>query len=211
MQREGVRRSFALIPGRAASLHMHGTLTKRRLGRLMEQLGVGDEEWLKGVDAWGAAILAACLPGPRLRRGARAIGANLTTNGVAVAFSLSRRATPAEAEASDVAAATRRRDGARVRPRLARSPATQFEKQGCPVAGVKTLTLVSVDPGVGTVLTAVSSGPTAAGWAPRHRVWAMRLARAWLVAAEALLRAALAVGAIVTGEARLSESATATL
>ena len=211
VQREGVRRPFALIPGKAASLHMHGTLTKRRLHRLVNHLGLGDEKWRKAVESGGAATLAARLPGAPLGRGARTVGANLTTNGVAVAFSVSRTATPAEAEASDVAAATRRRDGARVRPRLAGSPVTQLEKQGCPVAGVKTLTLVSADPGVGTVLTAVSSGPTAAQWAPRPRVWALRLARARLVAGEALLRAALAVDAVVTGAAHLSESATATV
>lgn len=211
VQREGVRRPLALIPGKAAPLQMHGTLTKRRLSRLVNRLRVGDEEWREAVGAWGAAILAARLPGRRLGRGARVVGANLTTNSVDVAYSVSRPATPVEAEPCDVAAATRWRDGARVHPRLAGSPATQLEKQGCPVAGIKTLTLVSADACVATVLTAFLSRPTAAEWEPRHYVWALRLARARLVASEALLRTALAVGAVVTGAARLSASVTATV
>ncbi|KAK1857375.1 hypothetical protein I4F81_012934 [Pyropia yezoensis] len=132
VQQEEVRRPFALIPGKAAPLHMHGTLTRARLSRLVNGLRVGDKEWRAAL-----------------------------------------------------------------------------EKQGCLVADVKTLTIVSADPGVRAVLTAVSSGPKAAAWAPRPRIWAQRLERARLVANDALLRAALAVDAVVTRVTGLSASATA--
>ncbi|KAK1862463.1 hypothetical protein I4F81_005032 [Pyropia yezoensis] len=49
----------------------------------------------------------------------------------------------------------------RVQQRVAGSPTTQLEKQGFPGAAVKTLTVVSAEPGNATILTAVSSGPTA--------------------------------------------------
>lgn len=184
---------------------MYGTFTRLRLTRLVNSLRVGDVAFRAAVRDRGAAAFAARLPGRPIGSGTSSVGANLTTNGVAVAFTVSRPATPAEAEAADIAASKRRRDGARVRRRVAGSPTTQLEKQGCPVAGVSRLTVVSADPGVATVLTAVSSGPTAAQWAARSRVWATRCARARLVAVEALMRAALAVEAGVTAAAGLTE------
>lgn len=51
VQWEGVCRPLALIPGKAASLHMHGTLTRPCLARLMDRLGAGDKEWREAVSS----------------------------------------------------------------------------------------------------------------------------------------------------------------
>lgn len=203
VQQQGVDKPFALVPGKAASLHGYGTVTKARLVRLVNRVCGNDKTLRAAVKERGAAAIAARLGMETSRTQA---GADLRTNGEGVVFSLSRPATAAEAEAADVTAATRKANGCRVQQRLTGSPTTQLEKQGFPVADVKSLTLVSVDPGKATILTATSTGPTAADWATRPWVCRRRLARSRLVAADALTRVAVVFERVVWRAAALSAS-----
>lgn len=205
VQAEGVvDKPFSLVPGKAATLHGYGTVTKARLGPLIRRAWPAHRELYEDVRRRGAAAIAGLLG---LETARCTSGADLRSNGEGVVFTLSRPATAAEAEAADVAAVTRKANGSRVQSRVQGSPTTQLEKQGFPIAAVKTLTVVSADPGKATVLTAVSSGPTAAAWGDRPWVRRRRLARSRLVAADALTRAALALDAVVWRAAAASAGA----
>lgn len=124
VQAEGVvGKPFSLVPGKAATLHAYGTVTKARLGPLIRRAWPAHQQLYMEVSRRGAAAIAGLLGMETARCTA---GADLCTNGEGVVFTLTRPATAAEAEAADVAASTRKADGSRVQQRVSGSPTTQL-------------------------------------------------------------------------------------
>ncbi|KAK1865938.1 hypothetical protein I4F81_008460 [Pyropia yezoensis] len=162
----GVESPYDLIPGARAVLHCHGTLVPDKMLALLRAVSVATGMGVRGhpsLRAWpelrtgGAAVLAAMAGvGGRANRAA----SQLSTDGVAVTFFLSRPDTAAEAEARAVAWAKKLDGGGRAQDRSGKGFAsrggvlTQLERAGLPLARVRWLQMVGGDPGRSAVLSA---------------------------------------------------------
>ncbi|KAK1869720.1 hypothetical protein I4F81_012187 [Pyropia yezoensis] len=202
----GVGSPYALIPGARAVLHGHGTLVPDRMLPLLRAVSAATGVGVRGhpsLRAWpelrtgGAAVLAAMAGvGGRANRAA----SQLSTDGVAVTFFLSRPDTAAEAEARAVAWAKKLDGGGRARDRGGKGFAsrarvlTQLERAGLPLARVRWLQMVGGDPGRSAVLSGAPGERVATADLPaRPAVAAMRASWSRHMGLDALNRAAVAL------------------
>ncbi|KAK1857419.1 hypothetical protein I4F81_000038 [Pyropia yezoensis] len=202
----GVESPDALIPGARAVLHGHGTLVPDKMLALLRAVSVATGVGVRGhpsLRAWpelrtgGAAVLAAMAGvGGRANRAA----SQLSTNGVAVTFFLSRPDTAAEAEARAVAWAKKLNGGGRARDRSGKGFAsrvgvlTQLERAGLPLARVRWLQMVGGDPGRSAELSAAPNERVATADLPaRPAEDAMRASWSRHMDLDALNRAAVAL------------------
>ncbi|KAK1857934.1 hypothetical protein I4F81_000548 [Pyropia yezoensis] len=185
----GVKSPYALIPGARAVLQGHGTLVPDKMLALLRAVSVATGVGVRGhpsLRGWpelrtgGAAVLAAMAGvGGRANRAA----SQLSTDGVAVTFFLSRPDSAAEAEARAVAWAKKLDGGGRARDRGGTGFAsragvlTQLERAGLPLARVRWLQMVGGDPGRSAVLSEAPGERVATADLPaRPVVAAMRAA-----------------------------------
>ncbi|KAK1859937.1 hypothetical protein I4F81_002529 [Pyropia yezoensis] len=202
----GVGSPYALIPGARTMLHGHGTLVPDKMLALLRAVSAATGVGVRGhpsLRAWpelrtgGAAVLAAMAGvGGRANRAA----SQLSTDGVAVTFFLSRPDTAAEAEARAVAWAKKLDGGGRARDRGGKGFAsragvlTQLERAGLPLARVRWLQMVGGDPGRSAVLSAAPGERVATADLPaRPAVAAMRASWSRHMGLDALNRAAVAL------------------
>ena len=204
----GVQRPYSLVPGARAALHAHGTMVPAKMLALLRTVSAATGAPVRGhasLRAWpeltqdGAAVLAA-MAGVGGRR--NRASSQLSTDGVAVTFFLSRPDTPAEAEAR-AADSARRQTGADGRRKggakgggvaVRAGVLTQLERSGLPLASVRRMQVVGVDPGRSTTLSAAPGERIATADLPaRPVVDAMRATWARRLGLDALNRACAAL------------------
>lgn len=202
--RLGVDKPYSIVPGAAARLVRHETMKLAMTHTLVKRVLPGSAALIADFKERSAAAFAHRIRGHPVGTVHSSVGAGFTTDVKGCAFTVSRGATPVEAEATDVAASTRRPNGYLARPRVAGSPLTQLQKQGFPVAAVRSTATVSIEPGEAALLTGLSSGVQVTASVDRPLVRRQRLARAQIVALDALTRASLVIGGVVDRAAALT-------
>ncbi|KAK1866168.1 hypothetical protein I4F81_008688 [Pyropia yezoensis] len=137
--------------------------------RIVKRLLPTDATLVGDVDEYGAVAIAARVRvGPIGSRSSK-VGSDMHTHNAGCAFTVTRQATAAEADAADVEAVTRRPSGYRVRARVSVSPAAQLEKQGFPKQSVRTMNPVPLDPGDKEILVSTSTGHHPDDWVDQPR------------------------------------------